>query len=674
MARLASESDFEKKQKMISTTYNVVRLSSPLGGSMEESKEDKEEPQQLQGRLSSPEKFFFSSLTTTTSTGEEAVTTPVGGTPRSSRSLYRVPAAKRARVEIGKLAKSATAAEVRASLRRVLEALENCDARGLVEVRPFLDAAVPEHQKQLEAGKERSSTSRSMNAAAWTRENRAFFVSMLLTYYKGDRLSMLPKDVVCGCVLSFCDIALLAKLTSVSRATRNVADSDAAWRSAYERAFGGSKAGVTYDYGASLKESYHQRIRDPTVGDRVEVAWQGRFRLEGLEVYRGLAWWAAEVAEKRADSDSDSESNASGFDDEDMMADDQEGEDDRGVREVNGDVDAAAATGEDQVGGGGTTTQANDDEFEAPVAQQEEAPTTNNEAAGAAPLPREEDEETAETGVVGRQRRRRRRIDGESMSEAQTRRRRRHRRKASTQRRRYKVHYLNWDARWDEWVSRDQLRWPVQEGKTCAIETGDDVEVWCSGNTVPGAWLRAVVDEVDEELFCVGNVASSGHLWVSRDRVRLVRRKAANGDDKNDAKKRSRLLLMGSRLPNCLAGPAQKLKEAWSNKTQGLRLWLDNAIGCVLAPVRLHRNTAQSTTYAPEEPQPPFSPAEPLGGDLAFGTGGGSDDIINNNNNDGEHQEEEDDDPDTPHSDAPLRQENEEHHSRERHHLGAFVL
>lgn len=93
--------------------------------------------------------------------------------------------------------------------------------------------------------------------------------------------------------------------------------------------------------------------------------------------------------------------------------------------------------------------------------------------------------------------------------------------------RRYKVHYLNWDARWDEWVTREQLRWPVHEGKTSAIAPGDDVEVWCSGNTVPGAWLRAVVASVEDDLYCVGNVASSGRLWVKRDRVRLVRKAPA---------------------------------------------------------------------------------------------------------------------------------------------------
>ena len=57
------------------------------------------------------------------------------------------------------------------------------------------------------------------------------------------------------------------------------------------------------------------------------------------------------------------------------------------------------------------------------------------------------------------------------------------------------------------------------------VASGDDVEVWCSGSAVPGAWLRAVVTAVEGELYCVGDVASSGRLWVRRDRVRLIQRK-----------------------------------------------------------------------------------------------------------------------------------------------------
>ena len=117
---------------------------------------------------------------------------------------------------------------------------------------------------------------------------------------------------------------------------------------------------------APAKAQFQRRLRDPQLGDKVEVAWRGKFRLEALEVYHGLAWWAAEVTEKRP------------------------------------------------------------------------------------------------------------RLD------------------------RYRVHYPGWDRRWDEWVHRDRLRWPCfQEGQPEPIGLGDEVEVWCSGNSVPGAWLQATVDRVD---------------------------------------------------------------------------------------------------------------------------------------------------------------------------------
>lgn len=34
------------------------------------------------------------------------------------------------------------------------------------------------------------------------------------------------------------------------------------------------------------------------MGDQVEVAWKGKFRLESLEVYDGTAWWIGEVVDK----------------------------------------------------------------------------------------------------------------------------------------------------------------------------------------------------------------------------------------------------------------------------------------------------------------------------------------------------------------------------------------
>lgn len=441
------------------------------------------------------------------------------------------------RSAIAKLSKCSTAAEVRTSLQRVLKEMERCDANTLSRCRAALDAAVPETNTcilQYPPSSERYKQRTTSNASAWTRENRAFFVSMLLHFYKGDRLSMLPREVSSGSVLSYCDVPDLANLASVSRCLRATADSDATWRAPYDRYFGTSKDGIMYDFGASLKESYHQRIRDPTCGDRVEVAWQGRFRLEGLEVYRGLAWWAAEVAEKRSDDD---------------------GNEEEGARDPADDTSPESPRAPQNYNQGENHNQNN-----------------NNEAGGGG---------VAAAGAPASTRSSRSNSSRSSSSDGGL----------SPTCKRYKVHYLNWDSRWDEWVSRDQLRWPVQEGKTCSIAPGDDVEVWCSGNTVPGAWLRAVVDRVEDELFCVGNVASSGHLWVSRDRVRLVHRSV---DTEQPHVKRSR-------VPSCLAAPVQKLRDFFRGGARSR-----GALSCVFGPfttnrdsdaVASHTNNNQNTNH-----------------------------------------------------------------------------
>lgn len=44
--------------------------------------------------------------------------------------------------------------------------------------------------------------------------------------------------------------------------------------------------------------SARYRFRDPLVGDKIEVSWEGRFRLESLDVFVGRSWWEATVVQK----------------------------------------------------------------------------------------------------------------------------------------------------------------------------------------------------------------------------------------------------------------------------------------------------------------------------------------------------------------------------------------
>ena len=170
---------------------------------------------------------------------------------------------------------------LRAQLRRVARALDKADPRERTAARAGLDTI-------------------ARRGRGWSRENRALLVSLVVHYYPPDRLAGLPRELLEDAVLANLDVKNLAAMAAVSRAARRAASSDAAWRPQYARRFGAADdASEHFDFGASLRESFRQRLGDPAPGDRVEIAWRGRFRLEGLEVYRGLAWWAAEVVEKR---------------------------------------------------------------------------------------------------------------------------------------------------------------------------------------------------------------------------------------------------------------------------------------------------------------------------------------------------------------------------------------
>jgi len=88
----------------------------------------------------------------------------------------------------------------------------------------------------------------------------------------------------------------------------------------------------------------------------------------------------------------------------------------------------------------------------------------------------------------------------------------------------YKIHYPGWDARWDEWVRRERLRWAQKHNPAEKICVNDYVEVWCTGASVPGAWLEAQVKQIKEAEYFVGKMLSSGPLWVNKNRVRLAPR------------------------------------------------------------------------------------------------------------------------------------------------------
>eukprot|EP00752_Nemacystus_decipiens_P001938 g1867.t1 len=91
----------------------------------------------------------------------------------------------------------------------------------------------------------------------------------------------------------------LAQVCSVCGDWQKAAEEDVVWRFWWTRRFredppaqrGRARRG-------HLKNLHRYRHRDPLVGDKVEVSWEGRFRLESLDVFVGRSWWEATVVQK----------------------------------------------------------------------------------------------------------------------------------------------------------------------------------------------------------------------------------------------------------------------------------------------------------------------------------------------------------------------------------------
>lgn len=247
---------------------------------------------------------------------------------------------------------------------------------------------------------------------------RRFSLELLAEFFDKDHLNKLPSALLVY-TTSFLSTSQLGVAASVCQQWKEVVGSDAVWKPLYVKRFNflsapGTKAAVTAATAAPatgggssrllpFQQQFRERLLDPSVGDSVEVAWKGKFRLESLDIYQGLAWWSAVVVEK------------------------------------------------------------------------------------------------GENGA------------------------------------RYKIHYPGWDSRWDEWVPRDRLRWTIEQDLNKKIGPNDDVEIWCCGSNVPGAWLEAKVRRVKGQKYCVGRVLSSGALWVERERVRMSPKGAARSLGKQGA-------------------------------------------------------------------------------------------------------------------------------------------
>jgi len=336
-----------------------------------------------------------------------------------------------------------------------------------------------------------------------------------------------------------------------------------------------------------FKMGFHRRLLDPWVGDKVEVSWKGRFRLEAMEVYQGQAWWEAVVVEKEfpgdviddvvimyndvvhnaCDDDIDDSvmggggyaSNAlsplaAAFPDSvtathvDKLFDDDDGDGDAYADNNDADSDGAMFVCDDVLDDAQGLTAAAAGHVTGSFQDMYGTPPRRARATRREPCSAPGRLDGVRTGNPA---------NSMALSSPLF-----QGRILST---RYKIHYPGWVSRWDEWVHRRRLRWAPSIDLSARLRVHDPVEVWCCGSNVPGAWLEAVVHKIRGERYDVGKVLSNGSLVVDRSRLRLVKRTSYE----KHARSLQLPAFMGP-LKQAVAGPAEGMRRRAQSFGDGL--------------------------------------------------------------------------------------------------------
>jgi hypothetical protein len=148
----------------------------------------------------------------------------------------------------------------------------------------------------------------------FTPDVNRFTLDLLAEFFDKDKLNKLPSALLIH-TSTFLPTTQLGSVSCVCKAWEGTLASDAVWKPLYVKRFhflppsgpGQNQNTHTQTHthaqtqaplGLTFKQLFRLRLLDPHIGDVVEVAWKGKFRLESLDIYQGLAWWSAIVVEK----------------------------------------------------------------------------------------------------------------------------------------------------------------------------------------------------------------------------------------------------------------------------------------------------------------------------------------------------------------------------------------
>jgi hypothetical protein len=221
------------------------------------------------------------------------VESPAPETPRKFASARRTPknaVGSQWSVELMSLQNSTTSFEAVQSLRRLEELLVEVDLTDRLRFckTDFIQsvAAVQQNQK------------------IWHSDIIKEVIHLCCTYFNKNSFSKLPHCVMMSMLL-WLPIREFGTVPGVCKEWQTMCTSDCVWKELYHYKFLRNNTVFHLnpvfplpENGTSIQSAFRSRFFDPHIGDKVEVYWSGKFRLEGAEVYQGSAWWVGEVVDK----------------------------------------------------------------------------------------------------------------------------------------------------------------------------------------------------------------------------------------------------------------------------------------------------------------------------------------------------------------------------------------
>jgi len=135
------------------------------------------------------------------------------------------------------------------------------------------------------------------NTGVWSDVLAREFSTITTNYFNQSAFRCLPTAVVQEIFL-WLQIDEFSPVPAVCREWYELGISDEVWQMFYRYKFVRHNPGTMPTLKSDYMKSFKARLADPQIGDKVEVAWRGKFRLEAMDVYQGLAWWVAEVVDK----------------------------------------------------------------------------------------------------------------------------------------------------------------------------------------------------------------------------------------------------------------------------------------------------------------------------------------------------------------------------------------